>query len=247
MKCVFALNTGRCGSMTLAKVLAQHPGIAALHEPIPRLIEFSPMAYANPLSEKTRLVIYVARNDLIGNVSAKGKLYVETANKLTFFAHALAQIYPESKFIHLVRNPVDVVKSGVRRKWYCGHAWDVGRIVPLNKRVGKTPWDRLSPSEKSAWNWVETNRFIFEFMDTLPAGRKMTLRLEDLTERLNDLWSFLNVPPLPNPEIASWNAGSRDGVGADFIDFLLHIGGPIIKRAGYNLERSDAESAGTAA
>ncbi len=245
MRCVFALNTGRCGSMTLAKVLAQHPQITALHEPIPRLIEFSPMAYVHPNSDQTRLVIYVARNDLIGTVNGQGKLYVETANKLTFFAYALARLYPQSKFIHLMRHPVDVIKSGIRRKWYDGHSWDVGRITPQSGRVNGAGWQELPVSHKVAWNWVETNRFIFEFMDTLPPHRKMTLRLEEMEKTLPELWRFLEVPPLANPRIEPWNAGPRYGIKAEFEPFLTKIGGDVLRRSGYEIDRG-AETHGPA-
>jgi hypothetical protein len=235
MQCVFVLSAGRCGTAALARFFDRHPDVSAFHEPVPRLVEFSQQAYLAPHSRENRLVIYVARNDMISITNSQGKLYVETANKLTFFAHALASLYPNGRFIHLVRNPVDVIKSGVLRKWYCGHPWDIGRIKPKDNLVDGQNWDTLRSSWKIAWNWVETNRFILDFMDTLPQGRKLTVKLEDIDETAPQLWQFIgkNPPGHAAPDLE--NAGSKAPVKDDFSGFLRAIGQDVLDRSGYSV------------
>lgn len=129
-RCVFVFSTGRCGTMTLSRILSQHASIVGLHEHFPRLIRLSGEAHPDPKGVWARLAIAVARKDLISEVDRRGKIYAETANGLTFFAYAINKVFPCAKFIHLVRHPFAVIDSGIRRGWYAGHPWDEGRIVP---------------------------------------------------------------------------------------------------------------------
>ena len=235
MFCAFTLSTGRCGTMTLARVLNQHPQIIALHEPFPRLIRISARAYLEPDSELMELIIKIAREDYIEASNQKGCIYVETANRLTFFSYAIRKAFPQAKFIHLVRHPVRVIKSGIRRRWYCGHPWDAGRIFPKSMHCDGRLWTELSPSEKVAWNWVETNRFIFDFLQGIPEKQKFFLRLEEIDSRISSIWDFLGVRPF-GVRIGKLNQGSQHEVREDFIPFLKKIGQDVVKNCGYEIE-----------
>ena len=233
----FILSTGRCGTMTLARVLNQHPAVAAFHEPFPRLIEMSGEAYKRPESDLMKLIINIARSDYIKEFNRQGKLYIETANRLTFFAHAINHVFPHAKFIHLVRNPLAVIKSGVRRGWYCGHPWDIGRIVPEVPNNNGRSWLDLSATEKVAWNWVETNSFILKFLDTIPKERKFFVQLERVHEELPRIWSFLGLNEF-QCTIDRFNEGSKSEVNENFVPFLLEIGEDIMSRCGYEIHKN---------
>jgi len=242
LRAVFALSTGRCGTMTLAKLLNAHPAIVGLHEPLPRLIELSGEAYAAPFAEWACFAIDVARRDYIQESNRQNKIYAETANRLTFFAYAIERVFPGTRFIHLVRNPCDVIESGVRRGWYQGHPWDVGRIAP-RKPPWSIRWASLSPSQRVAWNWVETNRFIIDFLSTIPPERKMFLQLEKLADQQEDLWSFLKVSPIVAP-VEVTNKGTDIPINRDYVDFLLSTGKDVLTACGYWGESLKAEMLG---
>jgi hypothetical protein len=225
--------------MTLARVLNQHPSITALHEPFPRLIELSGEAYKKPRSDIMKLIIRIARSDYINEFNRQGKLFVETANRLTFFAYAINKVFPNAKFIHLVRNPISVVKSGVRRGWYCGHPWDRGRIFPDFFSYKGRSWDELTPSEKVAWNWVETNNFIVNFLKNIPSEMKFFIQLERIHEKLPDIWSFLGLKNF-DCDINKFNEGGRTDVDESFVPFLIDTGEDIITECGYSIQETSA-------
>ncbi len=217
--------------MSLARLLNSHPAVIGLHEPLPRLVELSGEAYREPQAPWAQFAIDVARRDHIQEANRQGKIYAETANRLTFFAYAIERVFPGTRFIHLVRNPCAVIESGFRRGWYQGHPWDVGRIKP-SKKPWISRWESLSPTQKIAWNWVETNRFILEFLSSIPTERKLFLQLESLHESQSNLWSFLEVSTLNLP-IQLANKGSEMPVERDYMDFLSDIGEEIIDACGY--------------
>lgn len=118
--CVFVLSTGRCGTKTLTHLLKLSSTVYARHEPAPRLYAEALDAYLSNLMPTTRYraIFTAARAPDIGAAFLRGQVYAETSNWLTFFSPIIRDLLPNAKFIHLVRHPRDVVRSGMRRKWY---------------------------------------------------------------------------------------------------------------------------------
>ena len=131
----FVLSTGRCGTALLTKVFEEHSGIEVHHTPTPELVYYSKYAFENQdsLSSEIKHLVDAARYDQIRSSFLLKKTFVETNNRITFFAQQLAELYPKAKFIHLIRNPIDFIKSGLARNWYSGkNPHDEGHII-LNK------------------------------------------------------------------------------------------------------------------
>ena len=126
------------------------------------------------------MLVEAAREDLVYDSYAAGRIFGETANRLTFFAYAIRDVFSEAKFIHLVRNPCDVVRSGMDRDWYVRNPWDEGRIIPRSDDPYQEYWETFSPFEKCVWLWQETNRFAQTFLSSLPSERSHILLAEDL-------------------------------------------------------------------
>jgi len=195
------LSTGRCGTKLLAKLLQGHREVDAYHEAAPNLILASKLAYEaheqGASGDALRLALIASRYELVEASYLKSKLFFEANNRLTFFAPALASLFPRAKFVHLVRHPGAFVRSGIRRGYYTGrHSWDEGRILPLRE---DTPWQGMSAIERNAWLWNETNRFIERFKQQIPADSALTIRAEDLfadPDTVTDICSFLGVAPV---------------------------------------------------
>jgi hypothetical protein len=178
---LFVLSTGRTGTKLLTKIFNAHPAIQAFHEPFPEPYYHSAYAYRHHKERpgELRMMIDCARYGLIRDTFLTGKKYVETNNKLTFFAHPLAELYPKSRFVHLVRKPTAFVQSGCSRGWYSDRViTDEGRIQPRDG--DHAAWADYSQVKKIAWLWNETNRFIEEFKATLPGDRMLTIQSEAL-------------------------------------------------------------------
>ncbi len=198
---VFVLSTGRCGTKLLTELFDELPAVKAWHEPSPELTYYSRYAFEHSTgkdeAEILTKVIDAARYEFIRNAFLMDKVYVETNNRITFYAFALARLYPHSRFIHLVRKPEKVVKSGLARDWYTGKTlYDESRPQPPAPIEDRTA--------QIAWLWNETNNFIETFKESAAAGRFITVRSEDLfsdPEVFNRILKFLDLDPLPTGTI----------------------------------------------
>ncbi len=198
-RCCFVLSTGRCGTGLLTRLLEVSEEIRCEHAPLPELVYFSRLSYESLREdgEKSQLGIDMARYELIRDTFFTNRIYVETNNRITFFAPYLAELYEQSNFIHLVRHPGDFVRSGIRREWYTGrHPHDSGRIVPIDDNID---WDSMNPIEKISWLWNETHQFIEDFKASLKIrNRAMFVKAEDLfsiPRTTVKIYEFLQLEP----------------------------------------------------
>ncbi|BCS33193.1 hypothetical protein TBR22_A24200 [Luteitalea sp. TBR-22] len=203
--CVFVLSTGRGGTETLTALAGLSPGLVASHEPFPRLIKASYDAYLAGASVATDRhwidLVLASRDDLVRGAVQKGKVYVETNNRLTYLAPALATAFPASRFIHVYRDPFAFVRSAMRRRYFAGHDWDFARVRPRPDEPLAATWNTLPRIECCAWLWARTNSDAHAWMSTLPPERRLSLRAEDLfegrPETLQAVFGFcgVEVPP----------------------------------------------------
>lgn len=198
VKTCFVLSTGRCGTLLLNKILQTSPDAYPLHVPKPELVRVSKRAYKeiDKSPEMFREVFKSAREEYLLKTARQGKVYIETNNKITFFAPIIKDVFPNTVFIHLLRHPGDFVRSGIRRQWYSGeHSHEVGRILPFDGVYKKT-WNDLSQIQKIGWLWNETNQFIENFLNSLPADNHLTVKAEDLFSKPSiseNIFSFLRL------------------------------------------------------
>ena len=201
-RCCFVLSTGRCGTALLTRLLKLSKETRCEHQPSPELVHFSRLAYESPREDsyKFKMGIDMARYELIENAFLRDQIYVETNNRITFFAPFLAEVFKRATFIHLVRHPGDFVRSGIRREWYSGKGYhDAGRIVPTDS--SPESWDKMTQIEKIAWLWNETNQFIEDFKMSLEGPDLiMLVKAEDLfstPEMAAKIFRFLQLEPPP--------------------------------------------------
>lgn len=196
---VFVLSTGRCGTKLLSGLLQLNSRVAVYHGNTPELTWYSGYAFQHFKTKDSELktAIDLARYEQIRNEYLLGKKYIETNNRITFFAHQLAELYPRSKFIHLYRDVYKVVKSGNSRNWYGNDKLiDEGKIRPLGEN---TVWEQFSQVEKIAWMWNETNRFADDFKKTVEASRVMTIEAEELFLNVNQAKAIFSFCGLEAP------------------------------------------------
>lgn len=190
----FVLSTGRCGTHLLTKLLSQQNKLDVYHEPIPQLIYYSKYAFTNYKVKGNELKILIdgARYEYIRNSYLLDMHFIETNNRITFFARQLAELYPNAKFIHLVRNPIAFVKSGLNRQWYTGkNSHDEGRIVGADE-----DWEKYSEAQKIGWLWENTNRFVEDFKVDFGENKMLFIRSEDLFSNIEvaqSIFKFLEV------------------------------------------------------
>ena len=114
--------------------------------------------------------------EFILDVMIRNRVYVESNQCLTFFAPVLTALFPNARFIHLVRHPGDFVRSAWRKGWHRNDSiWESGRV----RMADEGAWEKLDLVEKLAWVWAATNGFIETFISGIDPDRKFRLRMED--------------------------------------------------------------------
>ena len=190
---VFVLSTGRCGTQLLTDLFGLADSVQVEHEPEPELLYPGKYAYEHKNEIKALEALFIgARYERIRNAHIQNKRYIETNNRISFLAEAIANLFPNAKFIHLVRKPEAFIRSGLGRNWYQGaNITDEGRIRPAD-----SDFNSWTEADKIAWLWNETNSCIEEFKSKLDSERVMLIRSEDLfskPEVSEKVFDFLNL------------------------------------------------------
>ncbi|MFT5202296.1 MAG: hypothetical protein ACI9C1_001684 [Candidatus Aldehydirespiratoraceae bacterium] len=208
----FVLSTGRAGSRTIANVLSQSPGLVCTHEPVPRLVEETALwRYGELATDDYAEMLRESRP-----AEVEGRRYGESANRLSLGVPVIADVFPSSQFVWLVRDGREVVSSGFQRGWF-DHAADTvwERFRLRGDRLGEVPeseWSAWSPFHRVCWLWARTNEIIREDLAVLDADRHRMLRLEDLSAQIGEVSDFLGAAP------ADWVVPRLNQRGAGHVD-----------------------------
>ena len=200
---VFFLSTGRCGTKWFSDLLEKDRALAVFHRPVPSLAIQGRQIYKRlvkgngNLSEAEKSMImeifWAAREDPIRYTYKTGKRYLETNNYITFFAPVLKEIFPDAKFVHLIRHPGEFVRSGISRHYYSGKSMDAARLSPENDEEKKY-WEKMGQFSKVAWLWNETNRLIDQMMADSSAHLCKRFIINDMSlGSVKDLLTFLEI------------------------------------------------------
>jgi hypothetical protein len=208
--CLFVLSTGRVGTKTLAALIGLARNVFSYHEPRPLLYGLSKLSYEYSdnadVSKVLQEAFFVTRQELMKRSLDCDMGYVESSPQVTFLAPFILKIVPNVRFIHLVRDPRDVVRSGMRRKWYEGHGADKTRIIPRPDSSAGREWESYSAFKKNLWLWNETNSWILKFTSGVPAERILLLHSEKIfgarEETLRKLFTFVGSSLPPGRKIA---------------------------------------------
>ncbi|MHA7816753.1 MAG: sulfotransferase family protein [Pseudohaliea sp.] len=191
---VFVLSTGRCGTALLTRILARADSLQVEHSPKPELEYVSSLVHRDePSLEALKLAVLASRFDTqFLDCYRRGKRYVETNNRISLFAPALAELLPRSRFIHLVRDPAAFVRSGMCRGYYLDGVVQHQRLNAAHS----AEWRAFSRLEKIVWEWNEINGRVEQFKAGLEPGRMLTVKSEELFEDpgvTSGIFDFLEV------------------------------------------------------
>jgi len=198
----WVLSTGRCATVTLTRLFQLCPTANSYHEVAPRLFGIGRDAYKyynnNKETDKIRKKFLEKRRALFKKAEAEEKKYIEVGPHVTFLPYIINSIFPDSKFIHLIRNPEDVIISGLNRDAYINDSSDKLRIRPRLESEHFKDWEKYTQLQKLSWFWMTTNQWISDFMRTLPNERKLLIHSEDIFENnkdvINNIFKFVGLP-----------------------------------------------------
>ena len=164
-KCIFVLSTGRCGTKLLTKILNFSSELWVDHKPSPELAFQSYRAYKYQYTlDQLKTDFSNSRLDMIKKCYKNSLIYCETNNRISLYARAISNIFPNAKFIHLVRHPGEFVRSGIRRGYYTRMNAEIsGHLEPRENSSLIEKWSIMSQIEKIAWQWNTINSEIENF------------------------------------------------------------------------------------
>ena len=214
----FIVSSGRSGTAMLHKALSAVPGVEMHHEYAVQITQ--PLAVKRYLGvtddAQTRTVLEETFGAAIGH--AQGTHWGDSSNKLSWLVPDLAALFPQARFVHLVRDGRKVASSyfhklgtenyddrsnAILQDWYDGR----GAMPPPEKPYWWPVPRRDDPMaatfrgfdqfQRICWHWAEINRVALEALAALPAYRTLFVKLEELTRSpalLREMYDFLGLP-----------------------------------------------------
>ena len=197
---VFVVGSGRCGTKMIKSLLAG-TGIEARHEYVRNAYQReSAMYYMGSLS-------YDEMAGKLREISepaayySQSKIFLDSSQHLTWCVDVLADVFPDAKFIHLVRDGRKVVSSYFYKlNLFDDYANNVmwnwvknGGIIPPREEKFWMPsygekFDRICR------HWVSSNHAAWMHLKNVSS---IFVRLEDLatsSETMNEFLSLLDIP-----------------------------------------------------
>lgn len=215
----FIVSSGRSGTAMLHKALSSIDGVEMHHEYAVQIIQ--PLAVRRYLgladAAESRRILAETYGAAIHY--SEQPHWGDSSNKLSWLIPDLAALFPEARFVHLVRDGRKVAGSYFRKlgtESYDDRSNAVlqafyddpaGTPAPPPEKKYWWPVPRKGAAdgqafrlfdqfERIAWHWAEINRVILDEFSKLPERRKTLVRLEDLRsspENLEGLLHFLNL------------------------------------------------------
>ncbi len=214
----FIVSSGRSGTAMLHKALSANADVEMHHE------------YAVQITQPTAVRNYLGLIDrekclqILDETYGAAVRYCErghwgdSSNKLSWIIPELAELMPEAKFVHLVRDGRKVAGSYFRKltdECYDDRAnaamqahYD-GKMsapppekkywwpVPKRSDAMADAFRGFSQFQRICWHWAEINRVILREIAKLPKARTLFVTLEDLSsspDAVKGLYDFLNLP-----------------------------------------------------
>jgi hypothetical protein len=213
---VFILGSGRSGTLQMVKILEEIEGIQAHHEYL----------FENILKTAVLFRMGVVSNDEIKELLMKTHvsavhysntpIWVDSSNSLPWIVKPLYELFPNARFIHLLRDGRKVVSSFYHkftevmyddRCVEIVNAWLSHRDEMLEPPPEKKYWrpfpmpgekyfeefSHYSRFQRLCYYWQDCNMRIRDSLTVIPESQKMTLHLEDVVSNTTTLRHFLSM------------------------------------------------------
>jgi hypothetical protein len=204
----------------MVKALKAAAGVTIEHEYMVHIVQ--PLAVRRyqglATAEEARAVLAATHGAAV--TYAQTPLWGDSSNKLSWLIPELVELFPEARFVHLVRDGRKVASSFFHKladECYddrstgivADYLYDPKRVPapppekkywwPQPKRgdPGARDFQRFDQFQRICWHWMEVNRTILDALDAIPDERRHFCRLEDLRSNpffVAALFKFLGLP-----------------------------------------------------
>jgi len=197
----FIVSAGQSGTAMVAKALVTAGTIVEHEYMINHIQPLAVRRYQGFASaDDARKILSATHGAAVHH--AKGELWGDSSNKLSWLIPDLANLFPKARFIHLVRDGRRVTSSYFHKlaaECYDDRSTEIlaahlaDRSIPAPPPEKKYWWPQPKPGEpwakefprfnqfqRIAWHWSEINRVILRDIKDVPERRRLFVRLEDL-------------------------------------------------------------------
>ncbi len=213
----FIVSSGRSGTHALAKALNIFPEVDCKHEYLVHYMQPLAFEYYHRLVSESE-VIETIRGTYGSTVALSDKpLWGDSSNKASWLIRPLLKVFPNAKFIWLVRDGRKVVSSYYNK--LADEMYD-DKSVKIMRRWLENPDNNVQPPPEKkywwplpascyqedpldrfglvAWHWEEVNRAIGTQLRWVKQDNTFVVKLEDLVSNnapdLENLLNFLGLP-----------------------------------------------------
>ena len=254
---VFVLGSPRSGTTYLGTLMGAIPGASYFFEP-PMLKYYSRLVYEGEASTaRTRRLYSWVFRVLRLTAPGRGRRVIEKNPNHTWIAEKLLEVFPDARFVMIVRDGRDTALSLFEKPWHRADSMGSGRREPGGYEYGPYPHFYIEPDRRDeyattddltrcAWVWRRHTEEVVRLQEALPAGSWHVLRYEDLLtdtdETLHRMLSFLDVDtPETWRTVSEVAAGGhrasigrfRDKLTDEQIETVERETGPLLRSLGY--------------
>jgi hypothetical protein len=255
---VFILGSPRSGTTYLGSLLAAMPKATYFFEP-PVMKYYARLVYEDRVEPASINRFYrLGFRSLLLAAPGSGPRIVEKNPNHTWIAETLLAVFPDAKFVMIVRDGRDTALSLSEKPWHRLDSLGSGRYEPGGYAYGPQPHFYIEPERREefastsdlhrcAWIWRRHTEEIERLSGLLPADSRLEVRYEALLERpeevLPAVLSFLGDSSLSSerPVLAAAESGHRSSIGRwrsrlspEEVAVIEDECGPILHRLGYD-------------
>ena len=210
---VFILSTGRSGSKSIAELLNGHPDAECYHDSFPHVYTWCcDLLYGRRSRREIKEKILALYN---ATAIGKGLVHGQSDQKLAALVPILAEVFPNAKFIWLIRRADSFLNSSYPRGWYdnseFGYPPNMNEFFSKNAtpsefdaahringflvgEIEENTWKKMSAFERNCWYWSYWNNLIEKELSLLPGSRSIQLKLHELSSKTKEVQYFLGLP-----------------------------------------------------
>ena len=213
---VFILGSGRSGTLQMVKMLENIVGIEAHHEYLFENVLKPAVLYRMQVVTHEEVKQVLARTHVPAVLYSNAPVWVDSSNALPWIVKPLYELFPNARFIHLIRDGRKVVSSFFHK--FTEIVYDDRCVSILNQWLAHPDNVVEPPPEKKYWRpvpvkgerhyeyfthynrfqrlsyyWQDVNLRIRESLEAVPDAQKMFIHLEDLVSDGQALKGFLGM------------------------------------------------------
>lgn len=219
---IFIVSSGRSGTRALEEALSTCTNVTTHHEYMVNIIQPLAVRYWMQLTDRSEVLKILGATYGAAIKYAETPVWIDSSNKASWVIDLLAELFPNARFVHLVRDGRKVVSSYFHKLGNeCYDDRSTAILAKYADRKGSFPLLSSPPPEKKYWwpiptgrhpaaeafkswdqferiafHWSEINHTIIKSLDHVPQARHIRVHLEELISRpdaLQGLFDFMEL------------------------------------------------------